>query len=237
MAVSHVCITSWDKKTSVLEKDREILAELFKQNWSLIFSVQARSPKQFLGAFSRQIFHFHWFNWDLNMHWSLGFSRTWWLNLLSLTRRSKPCIGHGPQGAHRQPMGSIILGSGKRECPVRLGLDNPGSQWNAGPAFLSSPLLNWELKCTLGQEQPRWHQVPECRRGDLGTSCHLHSPGVRFGQLLQGLTDSNDKRIAGGHPHLHREPQPSFLHSKPPSFHGNADSSQEYTKVSKHPRF
>lgn len=90
MVVSHFYTAFWEKKTSALEKDRETFAELFNQNWSLTFSVQARSPKQFLGAFSRQISHCHWFNWDLNMHLSLGFSRTWWLDLLSLTKRAEP---------------------------------------------------------------------------------------------------------------------------------------------------
>lgn len=69
-------------------------------------------------------------------------------------------------------------------------------------------------------------QVSQGSRSDLGPSA------VTSGQVLEGLTSSNDKRTPGGHPHLRKKPKPSFLHSKLPFFNGIADYNQDCTKVS-----
>lgn len=92
----------------------------------------------------------------------------------------------------------------------QAGLSQPWEPAQCRSCIATKPSANWELqrapgyKCGTHGTETATMTGPGCGREDLGTSCHLHSPGASLGQLLQGFTDSNNKSIAGGHPHPHR---------------------------------
>lgn len=78
-----------------------------------------------------------------------------------------------------------------------------------------------QRKCrTSWDRSTPWYLAHKCSRKYLRIFCCLPSPRVWSGQLMYSLTYSNYRRINGDHSTLAQKPEPSFVHSKLPSFRG-----------------